>query len=190
MPNQFSYAMKRLGFAGLTLSCGLLLSACAGMDAQECKDTDWAYLGQLDAMDGKQDINTRAKRHFRSCKDQGVPMDVRAYQQGWLRGLKDFCTPESGKAYGEAGRKYQYGYCPAQLEPAFMQGYGPVRDRRELQEEMQQLERRIDMKKKELREARSAKNSASHIAYVEKDLRDLNVEMLQLRFKLAQMPKP
>ena len=65
-----------------------------------------------------------------------------------------------------------------------------VRDRREVQEEMQQLERRIDMKKKELREARSAKNSASHIAYVEKDLRDLNIEMLQLRFKFAQMPQP
>ena len=188
MPNQSRHALKRLGFASLTLSLGLLLSACAGMDAQECKDTDWAYLGQLDAMDGKLDINTRGKRHFRTCKDNGVQMDARAYQQGWMRGLRDFCTAESGKAFGEAGRKDQYGYCPAQLEPAFMQGYGPVRDRREVQEEMQQLERRIDMKKKELREARSAKNSASHIAYVEKDLRDLNIEMLQLRFKLAQMP--
>ena len=174
-------------YLALSLSCAALLSGCAGMDAQECKDTDWAYLGQLDAMDGKQDITTRAKRHFSTCKDNGVKMDVRAYQQGWMRGLRDFCTPESGKAFGEAGRKYQYGYCPAQVEPAFMQGYGPVRDRIEVQEEMAQLERRIDMKKKELREARSAKNSASHIAYVEKDLRDLNVEMLQLRFKLAQM---
>ena len=172
------------------LTAAALLTGCAGMDAQECKDTDWAYLGQLDAMDGKQDINTRGKRHFRNCKDNGVQMDARAYQQGWLRGLRDFCTAESGKAFGEAGRKYQYGYCPAQLEPAFMQGYGPVRDRREVQEEMQQLERRIDLKKRELRDARSAKNSASHIAYVEKDLRDLNVEMLQLRFKLAQMPQP
>ena len=190
MPNQSRHALKRLGFASLTLSLGLLLSACAGMDAQECKDTDWAYLGQLDAMDGKLDINTRGKRHFRTCKDNGVQMDARAYQQGWMRGLRDFCTAESGKAFGEAGRKYQYGYCPAQLEPAFMQGYGPVHDRREVKEEMQQLERRIDMKKKELREARSAKNSASHIAYVEKDLRDLNIEMLQLRFKFAQMPQP
>nr|WP_261794483.1 DUF2799 domain-containing protein [Comamonas testosteroni] len=178
---------QRFSRLALTLACSALLGACAGMDAQECKDTDWAYLGQLDAMDGKLDITTRAKRHFNTCKDNGVKMDVRAYQQGWMRGLKDFCTPESGKAFGEAGRKYQYGYCPAQVEPAFMQGYGPVRDRIEVQEEMAQLERRIDMKKKELREARSAKNSASHIAYVEKDLRDLNVEMLQLRFKLAQM---
>ncbi|MDR2299977.1 MAG: DUF2799 domain-containing protein [Comamonas sp.] len=171
----------------LTLSAAALLSACAGMDAQECKDTDWAYLGQLDAMDGKQDITTRAKRHFRACKDNGVQMDVRAYQQGWMQGLRGFCTAESGKAFAEAGRKYQYGYCPAQVEPAFLQGYGPVRERLDMQEEMAQLERRIDTKKKELREARSAKNSASHIAYVEKDLRDLNVEMLQLRFKFAQM---
>ena len=185
-PMQLSSRFSR----ALCLMAAALLTGCAGMDAQECKDTDWAYLGQLDAMDGKQDINSRGKRHFRTCKDNGVQMDARAYQQGWLRGLRDFCTAESGKAFGEAGRKYQYGYCPAQLEPAFMQGYGPVRDRREVQEEMQQLERRIDLKKRELRDARSAKNSASHIAYVEKDLRDLNVEMLQLRFKLAQMPQP
>ena len=96
MPNQSRHALKRLGFASLTLSLGLLLSACAGMDAQECKDTDWAYLGQLDAMDGKLDINTRGKRHFRTCKDNGVQMDARAYQQGWMRGLRDFCTAESG----------------------------------------------------------------------------------------------
>lgn len=184
------HAMQGRLLISFSLIFAALLSGCAGMDAQECKDTDWAYLGQLDAMDGKQDINTRGKRHFRTCKDNGVQMDARAYQQGWLRGLRDFCTAESGKAFGEAGRKYQYGYCPAQLEPAFMQGYGPVRDRREVQEEMQQLERRIDLKKRELRDARSAKNSASHIAYVEKDLRDLNIEMLQLRFKMAQMPQP
>ena len=184
------HAMQGRLLISFSLIFAALLSGCAGMDAQECKDTDWAYLGQLDAMDGKQDINTRGKRHFRTCKDNGVQMDARAYQQGWLRGLRDFCTAESGKAFGEAGRKYQYGYCPAQLEPAFMQGYGPVRDRREVQEEMQQLERRIDLKKRELRDARSAKNSTSHIAYVEKDLRDLNIEMLQLRFKLAQLPQP
>ena len=77
---------------------------------------------------------------------------------------------------------------PAQVESAFLQGYGPVRERLDMQEEMAQLQQRIDMKKKELREARSAKNSSSHMAYVEKDLRDLNLELLQLRFKVAQMP--
>ena len=156
------------------------------MDAQECKDTDWAYLGQLDAMDGKQDINTRAKRHFRTCKDNGVQMDTRAYQQGWMRGLRDFCTPQSGKAYAEAGNKYQYGYCPAQVEGAFLQGYSPAREIIEAREHVSELERRISAKKKELREARDAKNSASHIAYVQKDLRDLQLELVQLKFKLAQ----
>ena len=180
-------ARSRFSLA-LCLAAAALLGGCAGMDAQECRDTDWAYLGQLDAMDGKQDITTRAKRHFRTCKDNGVQMDVRAYQQGWQQGLRGFCTAESGKAFAETGRKYQYGYCPAQVESAFLQGYGPVRERLDMQEEMAQLQRRIDMKKKEQREARSAKNSSSHIAYVEKDLRDLNIELLQLRFKLAQMP--
>ena len=170
----------------LALCFALVLSGCSTMDAQECKDTDWAYLGQLDAMDGKQDINTRAKRHFRICKDQGVQMDARAYQQGWMRGLRDFCIPQSGKAYAEAGNKYQYGYCPAQVEGAFLQGYSPAREIIEAKEHASELERRISAKKKELREARDAKNSASHIAYVQKDLRDLQLELVQLKFKLAQ----
>ena len=170
----------------LALCVALVLSGCSTMDAQECKDTDWAYLGQLDAMDGKQDINTRAKRHFRACKDQGVQMDARAYQQGWMRGLRDFCTSQSGKAYAEAGNKYQYGYCPAQVEGAFLQGYSPAREIIEAKEHARELERRISAKKKELREARDAKNSASHIAYVQKDLRDLQLELVQLKFKLAQ----
>ncbi|MEF9946898.1 MAG: DUF2799 domain-containing protein [Comamonas sp.] len=170
----------------LALCFVVVLSGCSTMDAQECKDTDWAYLGQLDAMDGKQDINTRAKRHFRACKDQGVQMDARAYQQGWMRGLRDFCTPQSGKAYAEAGNKYQYGYCPAQVEGAFLQGYSPAREIIEAKEHASELERRISAKKKELREARDAKNSASHIAYVQKDLRDLQLELVQLKFKLAQ----
>lgn len=173
-------------YLALTLSSVALLSACAGMDAQECRDTDWAYLGQLDAMDGKQDITTRAKRHFRTCKENGVQMDVPAYQQGWLRGLKDFCTPENGKAFAEAGRKFQMGYCPAQLEAAFLQGYSPARERYEMKESVAELERRISAKKKELREARDAKNSGSHIAYVQKDLRDLQQELFQLRLKLVQ----
>ena len=180
------HAMQGRLLISFSLAAAALLSGCAGMDAQECKDTDWAYLGQLDAMDGRQDITTRAKRHFRTCKDQGVQMDVRAYQQGWLRGLKDFCTPESGKAYAEAGRKFQMGYCPAQLEASFLQGYSPARERYEARQSVADLERRISDKKKELREARDAKNSASHIAYVQKDLRDLQLELVQLKLKLAQ----
>lgn len=178
-------ARSRFSLA-LYLSAVALLAGCAGMDAQECKDTDWAYLGQLDAMDGKLDIGTRVKRHFRTCKDQGVQMDARAYQQGWVRGLRDFCTPQSGRAYAEAGYRFQSGYCPAQLEAAFLEGYGPARDRYEAQQFVAELERRIEAKKKELREARDAKNSAGHIAYVQKDLRDLQQELVQLKLKLAQ----
>lgn len=88
--------------------------------------------------------------------------------------------------YAEAGNKYSYGYCPAQLEGAFLQGYSPAREIIETKEHASELERRISAKKKELREARDAKNSASHIAYVQKDLRDLQLELVQLKFKLAQ----
>lgn len=55
-----------------------------------------------------------------------------------------------------------------------------------MQQAIVELERRIVAKKKELREARDANNSTSHIAYVQKDLRDLQLELVELRLKLAQ----
>ena len=125
-------------YLALTLSSVALLSACAGMDAQECRDTDWAYLGQLDAMDGKQDITTRAKRHFRTCKENGVQMDVPAYQQGWLRGLKDFCTPESGKAFAEAGRKFQTAIARPSWKRPFARLF-PARERYEMKSPLPSL---------------------------------------------------
>ncbi|MEG0676169.1 MAG: DUF2799 domain-containing protein [Comamonas sp.] len=170
----------------VVVAASAMLWGCSTMDAQECRDTDWAYLGQLDAMEGKQDLKTRAQRHFRTCKDQGAQMDARAYQQGWMRGLRDFCTPQSGKAYAEQGLRFQPGYCPAQLEAAFLEGYSPARERYDAQQSALELERRIEAKKKELREARNAKNSAGHIAYVQKDLRDLQLELVQLKLRLAQ----
>jgi hypothetical protein len=140
-------ARSRFSLA-LCLAAAALLGGCAGMDAQECRDTDWAYLGQLDAMDGRLDLSTRARRHFKACKDQGVQMDARAYQQGWLRGLQDFCTPKAARPMRKPASKFQLGYCPAPLEAAFLQGYAPARERYQDRQSVLELERRIEAKKK------------------------------------------
>ena len=90
----------------LGVSVLALLSACSTMSAEECQVTDWEYLGGRDARDGNKDLTSRAKSHARACSKQGVAMDTRAYQRGWMLGLKEFCTPQNGKAYAEKGARF------------------------------------------------------------------------------------
>ena len=169
----------------LYVSVLALLSACSTMSAEECQVTDWEYLGGLDVMDGKKDLTSRAKSHARACSKQGVAMDTRAYQRGWMLGLKEFCTPQNGKAYAEKGARFQPGYCPPQLEGAFLDGYSPARDRYTAQQDLVALQKKIEEKKREIRTARADKSSSpNHLAYLQSDLRDLQQELLQLQLKL------
>lgn len=178
-PNAFFLSPGRAA----ALAAAVLLSACAGMDADECRDTDWQYLGQLDAMDGKKDLRSRALSHERSCRKQGVAVDLRAYQRGWMQGLRTFCTPENGQAFAEQGGRFQPGYCPPALEGAFLDGYTPARDRIEARQAITELERKIDDKKKEIR-AERAGASASRMAFLQADLRDMQQELRQLQARL------
>ena len=164
----------------------LALSGCAtSMSAEECKATDWEYMGGLDAMDGEKDLRTRAQSHAKSCGKQGVAMDGRAYQRGWMLGLKEFCTPQNGKAYAEKGLRFQPGYCPPQLEAAFLDGYSPARDRYVARQDYAALQKKIDDKKSELRRARADKSSSpNRLAFLQNELRDLQQDLLQLQARL------
>lgn len=156
------------------------------MSAQECGDTDWEYLGKLDALDGKKDLSRMAKSHHRACKEQGVQVDLRAYQFGWMQGLKEFCTPESGKAFAEKGGRFQPGYCPPQLEGNFLNGYTPARDLLDARQSVLDLQKKIEEKERDIRKLRADKssNNSNQIAYAQNDLREMKLELRQLQAKL------
>ena len=105
--------------------------------------------------------------------------------RGRLRGMPGSALPTAARAHNtETGRKFQPGYCPRRAagRPRF-KGYAPARERLSGQAVGASSWAPHEPKKKELREARDAKNSAGHIACVQKDLRDLQLELVQLRLR-------
>jgi hypothetical protein len=108
----------------LLLLATLGVAACTTLTVEErtaaCQATDWATYGQNDGTLGVA-TGDRTKK-FAECAEIGYPADIAAYQAGRAEGLKTYCTVENGYEVGYAGRRYRK-VCPAELEPAFLQGY-------------------------------------------------------------------
>jgi hypothetical protein len=66
-----------LAFASLTLA------ACASMDANECRGTDWYQIGYRDGLFG---LQRRDESYAYLCGQHGVTPDRAAYGKGWQEG--------------------------------------------------------------------------------------------------------
>lgn len=95
-------------------------SGCATMSADECRVADWYRIGEQDARAGR-NADFLATRS-RNCNDAGFPADTSAWYAGFEFGLGFFCTLDNGFRFGLDGNRYQRS-CPADLEPAFIEGY-------------------------------------------------------------------
>ncbi|HUF57326.1 MAG TPA: DUF2799 domain-containing protein [Thermohalobaculum sp.] len=102
----------------------LLLAGCSGLSASErsaaCGTTDWYSYGVTDGRLGvpeseRQDL-------FADCSEQGLPIDLAAYQSGRAVGLEEYCDADTGYEVGRDGRRYR-DVCTGQAELAFLQGY-------------------------------------------------------------------
>ena len=70
----------RAGF--LCLACAL--SACAGLDADACRQANWYDLGFRDAMYSMQ---RQEDQYAFQCEPHGVKVDATRYAQGWREGV-------------------------------------------------------------------------------------------------------
>lgn len=135
------------------LAGALVLTGCVSMNADDCKTADWAALGRDDALNGRS-IDT-AKLRADECRKFGYGINSTAYEEGRQSGLRDFCTPEGGAAFGSKGGDYTPGYCPAGMEPRFLYGYTPAHNRYQLQRKVENLRSEIDYREHEIRKIRS-----------------------------------
>ncbi|MAT52778.1 MAG: hypothetical protein CMK32_16500 [Porticoccaceae bacterium] len=98
----------------------LLITGCASLDRDECLSADWYSLGREDGSSGAS--AERLDRHREDCAEYGITPDRAAYEEGYERGIDDFCTAASGYEKGRRGHHYN-GVCPAALESGFLLGY-------------------------------------------------------------------
>ena len=123
------------------------MQGCATMSQEECLAGDWYAIGFEDGAQGRN--ADRIGKHRKACADYDVKPDLRAYQEGREKGLREFCRPQTGFAVGQRGHSYS-GICPADLEPAFVAAYQEGKHLYSLRTQVSKTTSMLALRKEEL----------------------------------------
>lgn len=115
-----------------------LLSGCATMSKEECKQADWYLKGVDDATQGFP--LDRVVEHGKACARVNIVPDMKEYREGHAKGARLYCVPEKGYSEGRGGAAYN-GICPAELEAKFLRAY---RDGQELYTIQRNIDRMVN----------------------------------------------
>lgn len=63
------------------------------------------------------------QRHVTACAETGITPDAEAYRAGIGEGQRLYCVPSRGFGLAATGRGYSNGWCPQDLETAFLTGF-------------------------------------------------------------------
>lgn len=102
-------------------TCALVLSSCASLSPEQCKNADWRQIGYADGASGEP--ASRIQQHASACAKVDTKPDMEAYLSGRMEGLLSYCQPENGFDVGRRGRPDNVGDCPPHLRAAFLQTY-------------------------------------------------------------------
>jgi hypothetical protein len=98
----------------LPVITALVMSGCATMNEQECLTADWESVGYADGRVVREP--TRLNKHRAACIEHGVTADRRAYDRGYDKGIRTFCSEDMAFAFGTGGKPVP-SLCPAELMP-------------------------------------------------------------------------
>jgi hypothetical protein len=110
----------RLLQAVAAAAAAALMAGCNTLSEKECRNADWARIGQQDGANGY--TAARLDDHAKACGEIGIRPDPRAYARGREQGLVSYCQPLVGRSKGAEGASY-HGVCTGAAEAAFMRGY-------------------------------------------------------------------
>ena len=98
----------------------ILLVGCSINVKKKCGEANWLAVGEYDGRAG----NDRAvvKTYQKECHDVGVDVDTVKYLRGYERGIRMFCTYETGYELGLEGKRVKV-KCPKEFEKGFYRGY-------------------------------------------------------------------
>jgi hypothetical protein len=122
------------------------ISGCATqLTQQDCQKTNWAYKGERDGTAGV--YLDQLDKYQEQCTKYNIAVDQQAYQFGYQKGLKQYCTFSNGQTLGING----YGInkvCPnnemLELEKGHMVGYEIFQAKQQLRAEMQRAKDEAD----------------------------------------------
>jgi hypothetical protein len=138
---------SRSKFFAAALVASLALSGCASMDKDECLTVDWRTIGFEDGAAGYS--GDRIGQHRKACAKHGVTPDLAAYRAGREEGLREYCRPQNGFRLGAGGGSYE-GFCPADLDDAFVSAYQSGRQLHVLESRLASATHQLESKRRSL----------------------------------------
>lgn len=127
----------------------ILLSGCASMSPEQCRQADWRQIGYADAIKGLP--GSQINEHASACAEVGVRPNLDAYLQGRQQGLQTYCQPENGFQAGRRGNGNLGAECPAQLRYGFLQQYDFGRQIRALESDLSSRRSDLDSNRDRIR---------------------------------------
>ncbi len=134
------YFVDRRWLSLFSLLFVVVLSACATLSENQCKQGDWYDIGVRDGSGGYG--GDRLNKHSEACQEYGVAPNREAYEKGRGEGLKSYCSPDNAYHMGRRGGSYRGG-CPAELETAFLRKFEAGRQIYEVEARVNSLYRQI-----------------------------------------------
>jgi len=129
------------------VAISVILQACATMNENECRLSDWRTIGYEDGAAGYP--ASRIGEHRQACAKHGIAPDLAAYQQGRDEGLRQFCQPNNGFNLGARGGSFN-GACPADLAVDFSDAYQAGKQLHTLQSRVNSSASQIASKQRQL----------------------------------------
>lgn len=127
----------------------LLLSSCASLSPEQCRNADWRQIGYADGANGEP--ASRIQQHASACAKVDAKPDMEAYLQGRMEGLVSYCQPENGFDVGRRGRPDNVGDCPPHVRAAFLDRYRQGREINGLENQVQYLRNTLQNEQNEAR---------------------------------------
>ncbi|MEH6443118.1 MAG: DUF2799 domain-containing protein [Oceanospirillaceae bacterium] len=164
----------------------LVLAGCATLNQAQCISANWYDLGFDNALDGNK--SSFVAEHTEACQEYAITPDFEAYKEGWLQGIKKFCSPQSGWRYGMAGDYYR-NTCSTLDDRPFLEAYRMGRklydkkaEIRSLKSEISSLQRNKDQEKDN-----KLKKDKHVYQYIDRLSLKLDLQLLELDlFRLEQ----
>ena len=89
-----------------------MLNGCAIMSKNECLSANWSLIGQRDGYNGD---GSFMQKRAQACIKHDSILDTAAYTEGYKKGLKHYCNPQTIFDYALQGRG-TYQSCPMELQ--------------------------------------------------------------------------
>lgn len=167
------------------ISITILITSCATMSPNECKNADWKSIGYTDGSRGRA---VRLSKHADACAKVQITPDKTVYMSGYKRGEKVYCTYDSGLGKGSSGGDISDICLTSGLKENFQKGYKKGKKIYAKKQQIEAKEREINSFNKKIEEIKKGKGGVKDMdlvyrekALVEKELSLLTTELNNIK---------